>query len=924
MVSFEKQNARAWHAEPVDGVLAAWESTEHGLSQTEVARRQQKYGPNLLPERGATPVWKIVLRQFASPLIYILVAAAVVSAVIGDLKDASFIAAVLILNAIIGTYQEWQAERSSHALKKLLRMHAQVERDGEVREIMADEVVPGDVLWLESGNRVPADIRLLSSQGLEVDESLLTGESLAVGKDHAWKGLENATLADRLNMTYAGSLVARGRAKGVVVATGSATSVGQLALDVLGSGGGKPPLLARMERFTNYVAVGTLGTSAIIGGLGILLGGYTVVDTFFLVVALAVSAIPEGLPVAITVALAVATTRMAKRNVIVRQLTAVEGLGSCTLIATDKTGTLTCNELTVREVCLPEGQVFPVTGQGFLPEGEVQHSENRVDLAENAQLAATIRAVVLCNEADLHRSDGTWIWRGDAVDIAALSLGVKSDLHREQLLDTYPQVSSIPFEPEHQFAASFHQNGERAQVFVKGAPERVLDMCGHWLSDEKVSGTVAGTAQGVLRTTVPDTFSLSSRSRAEQVAVGMAARGLRVIAVASGQLTEPLRAENAPPQPTNLTLHGFLGMIDPLRAGAREAVADCHRAGVLVSMVTGDHRVTALAIARDLGLADRDDQVATAADVEGKSSDELAEMVQRVRVFARVTPRQKLQIVDAARKSGHFVAVTGDGVNDAPALRAANIGVAMGKAGTDVAREASELVISDDNFSSIVGGIEEGRIAYDNIRKVIYLLVSMGAAELLMVLLSVIAGHPIPLLPVQLLWLNLVTNGIQGVALAFEPGEGDSLRRKPRPPNESVFNRLMVERTVLAMLVVGVGGFGVYDIALRAGWSVTEARNLLLLTMVLFENFHIGNCRSETRSAFALSPLRSPVLFFGTLGAFLIHVAAMYVPFLQDALSTRPVVSLSWVVAIGVSVLIVPAVELHKWWWARRTNTGGV
>lgn len=902
MASFEKQAARAWHSEPVSRVLAAWETTEHGLGQTEVARRQQKYGPNLLPERGATPVWRIVLRQFASPLIYILVAAAIVSAVIGDLKDASFIAAVLTLNAMIGTYQEWQAERSSHALKKLLRMHAQAERDGEIREIMADEVVPGDVLWLESGNRVPADIRLLSSYGLEVDESLLTGESLAVGKDHTWTGPASATLADRLNMTFAGSLVARGRAKGIVVATGSATSVGQLALDVLSSGGGKPPLLARMERFTNYVAVGTLCASAIIGGLGILLGGYTVVDTFFLVVALAVSAIPEGLPVAITVALAVATTRMAKRNVIVRQLTAVEGLGSCTLIATDKTGTLTCNELTVREVCLPDGQVFPVTGQGFLPEGEVQHAGRRADLAESSQLAATIRTVVLCNEADLYHRNGDWVWRGDAVDIAALSLGVKTDLPRERLLDTYPQLSSIPFEPEHQFAASFHQNGERVHVFVKGAPERVLNMCGHHVSDNKASGTV------------------SSRTRAEQVAVGMAARGLRVIAVASGQLTEPLRPENAPPQPENLTLHGFLGMIDPLRAGAREAVADCYQAGVMVSMVTGDHRVTALAIARDLGLADRDDQVATAADVEGKSSEELAEMVQRVRVFARVTPRQKLQIVEAARKSGHFVAVTGDGVNDAPALRAANVGVAMGKAGTDVAREASELVISDDNFSSIVGGIEEGRIAYDNIRKVIYLLVSMGAAELLMVLLSVIAGHPIPLLPVQLLWLNLVTNGIQGVALAFEPGEGDSLRRKPRSPNESVFNRLMVERTAIAMLVVGGGGFLVYDLALRLGWSVTAARNLLLLTMVLFENFHIGNCRSETRSAFALSPLRSPVLFFGTLGAFLIHIAAMYVPFLQDALSTSPVVSSSWVVAIGVSVLIVPTMELHKWWWSKRVH----
>ncbi|MCU0878589.1 MAG: HAD-IC family P-type ATPase [Pirellulaceae bacterium] len=888
-----KQEIRPWHSESPELILGTLGATPRGLTRAEVERRQQEYGLNLLPEKGPTPLWLIVLRQFASPLIYILVAAAVVSALIGDLKDAAFIAAVLALNAVIGAYQEWQAEQSSHALKKLLRMHAQVERDGEVREVKAEEVVPGDILWLESGNRVPADIRLLSTHGLEVDESLLTGESLAVRKDSAWMGAPDATLADRQNMSFAGSLVARGRAKGVVVATGTATSVGQLALDVMGSGGGKPPLLDRMEQFTNYVAIGTLVAACAIGALGIVLGGYTLVETFFLVVALAVSAIPEGLPVAITVALAVATTRMARRNVIVRQLTAVEGLGSCTLIATDKTGTLTCNELTVREVCLANGDVYPVTGQGFAPQGEVQWAGQPVNLANHAGLAATIQSAVLCNEADLHHRDGEWVWRGDAVDIAALSLGAKVEIQRERALEEFPLVNSIPFEPEHQFAATFHQAGERVQVCVKGAPERVLDMCG-------------------------DELSSAERARLDKLALGMAARGLRVIAVACGQLTEALHPEEVPPQPKKLTFIGFLGMIDPLRAGAREAVAECHRAGVLVTMVTGDHRITALAIARDLGLADRDDQVATAADVDGKSIDQLADLVQRIRVFARVTPRQKLQIVEAARSAGHFVAVTGDGVNDAPALRAANIGVAMGKAGTDVAREASELVISDDNFSSIVGGIEEGRIAYDNIRKVIYLLVSMGAAELLMVLLAVITGLPVPLLPVQLLWLNLVTNGIQGVALAFEPGEGDSLRRKPRPPGEAIFNQLMIERTLVAMLVVGGGGFLVYDIALRLGWNVADARNLLLLTMVLFENFHVGNCRSETRSAFALSPLRSPVLFFGTLGAFLLHVIAMYVPFLQEMLTTQPIDPWLWGVALGVSVLIVPAVELHKWWWSKR------
>jgi magnesium-transporting ATPase (P-type) len=471
-------------------------------------------------------------------------------------------------------------------------------------------------------------------------------------------------------------------------------------------------------------------------------------------------------------------------------------------------------------------------------------------------------------------------------------------MERKMVIEACPQVGCIPFESERQFAATFHTCGGHTEVFVKGAPERVLDMCG-------------------------SRFSVTDRAQMEQMALAMAARGLRVIAVAAGQFVEPLRSGDIPSPPSDLTLLGFLGMIDPLRAGARQAVADCQRAGVLVSMVTGDHRVTALAIARDLGLAERDEQVVTAADLDNKSVEELAEMVQRVRVFARVTPRQKLQIVEAARSTGHFVAVTGDGVNDAPALRAANIGVAMGKAGTDVAREASELVISDDNFSSIVGGIEEGRIAFDNIRKVIYLLVSMGAAELFMVLLAVITGLPVPLLPVQLLWLNLVTNGIQGVALAFEPGEGDSLRKKPRPPDEAVFNRLMIERTLIAMFVVGGGGFLIYSIVLRLGWELTDARNLLLLSMVLFENFHVGNCRSESRSAFAFSPLRSPVLFFGTLGAFLIHVSGMYVPFLQDMLATKPVEPWLWGVAIGVSVLIVPAIELHKRWWAMRVTANG-
>lgn len=875
-------------------MLESLRATVDGLSDEEARQRRARYGPNQLPERGATPLYRIVLRQFANPLIYVLVAAAMVSLVIGDIEDAIFIGLVLLINAAIGAYQEAQAEKSSMALRKLLRMHAQVQRDGEICEIMADELVPGDIVWLESGNRVAADLRLLSTQGAEIDESLLTGESMAVSKDAAWVGEPASPLAEQHNMVFAGSMVTRGRAKGVVVATGTSTQVGQLAVDVMAVSGGQPPLLTRMERFTSHIATATLVISVAIGAIGMIVWRYSLTDTFFLIVALAVSAIPEGLPVAMTVALAVATSRMAKRNVIVRRLTAVEGLGSCTMIATDKTGTLTCNELTVRELRLPDGRKLMVTGEGFVPNGNVLDDGKPV-LDSDSMLMACVRAGVLCNESDLHPRDhgGAWIWRGDAVDIAILSLGHKLGIHREPLLESFPQIHQFPFEPEHQFAATFHRDGEKAFVVVKGAPERVLGMC-----------------------SAPQTPS--ERSVMEQAAIRMAEQGLRVIAVAQGEIDPALAMRDVPPRPSQLQWLGFLGMIDPLRPDARAAVAACHEAGVRVAMITGDHRVTALAIARDLGLANSDSQVATSEEIEGKSPQELGELVQRIRVFARVTPRQKLQLVNAAREAGHFVAVTGDGVNDAPALRAANIGVAMGKSGTDVAREASELVISDDNFGSIVAGIEEGRIAYDNIRKVTYLLVSMGASELLMVLLSVISGLPVPLLPVQLLWLNLVTDGIQGVALAFEPGEGDVLRRRPREPNEPIFNRTMIERILVAVLVVGIGGFAVFGLALHWGWSVDSARNLLLLTMVLFENFHIGNCRSETKSAFYLSPLRSPVLFFGTLGALLLHVVAMYMPMLQSTLKTEPVDLQVWCIVAAIAVLVVPAVEWHKWLIHRR------
>ncbi len=881
---------RNWFTMDLAAVLAALGTATGGLSCEEAASRLAHYGPNTLPRRKPPGLLEITLRQFRSPLIYLLAIAAVVSLLIGEAKDAAFILGVLLINAVIGTVQEARAERASQALQQLLRIRAAVRRSHRVLDVDAETLVPGDVVYLESGNRVPADVRLIEAHGLEVDESLLTGESLPVMKQADWSGSPGTPLADRLNMLHAGAMVARGRCHGVVVATGAESAIGSLALDVIHSEGGRPPLVERMEQFTRRIAMVVLVAAAGIAVMGVFLGRYAVTEMFMFGVALAVSAIPEGLPVALTVALAIGTTRMARRGVIVRQLAAVEGLGSCTLIASDKTGTLTCNELTVQQVRSADGCLYEVTGQGFVPDGRFLVDGLPVEPDQAAALADLARTVTLCNEGELLRRDDGWTWRGDPTDVALLTMAYKLGWRKEDTQERHAQINEIPFEPERQFSATFNRHGDEVRVHVKGAPERVLAML------------------------APGQDAEAPLAMARE----MAEAGYRVLAVAEGPAPADLRVADPPPVPAGLEFAGLVGMIDPLRPGVREAVAEAHEAGVATVMVTGDHPLTALAISRDLGLAHGADEVVTGADLVATAAESLPGLIARTRVFARVAPHQKLQIVTAAREAGHFVAVTGDGINDAPALRAANIGVAMGKSGTDVAREAAELVISDDHFGTITAGIEEGRIAYNNIRNVIYLLVSTGAAEVILVALALLFGSPIPLLPVQLLWLNLVTNGIQDVALAFEPGVGDERLSPPRPPREPVFNRLMIERTLVAAVFMGVVGFGLFQWCIAAGWSEAASRNALLMLMVLFENVHLFNCRSETRSAFTMSPLRSPVLMLGMIVAFSIHVAMTYLPVGNLLLSTQPVDLELWLWLLILSLPILLVMELHKLSWSLR------
>jgi magnesium-transporting ATPase (P-type) len=891
------------HALSIADVCRALATSPAGLTSTEVRARRDRFGRNELPESKAPGPLRVLLRQFSNPLVYILFVAAAISAAMRDWSDAAFILAVLSINAIIGCVQEFSAEKSARALQALSITKAYVVRDGEDHEVDATELVPGDAVLLEAGNKVPADVRLVGHSGIEVDESLLTGESLTSTKTPAPVHATATPVGDRANMAFAATLVTRGRAQGIVVATGTSTQIGRIASSLVASDTAKPPLLVRMERFTSRIAMGVTVAVVVLGAVSVARGS-SVPDVFLLAVALAVSAIPEGLPVALTVALSIGARRMARRKVIARRLVAVEALGSCTFIASDKTGTLTMNELTARRIVLPTGGEGEVTGHGVTPEGEVRVADADLALVERLAIAA-----VLCNDGFLGQRDDAWVHHGDAVDVALLAMAAKLGIGRAAVESASPRIFQIPFEPEHRFAATFHRVGEALHVSVKGANERVLAMC--------------------TRMAARDADVSIERAALEERADRLGSAGFRVLAFAAGEIEAAGReaSDIAPHELNGLVFLGFVAMIDPLRPEAKAAVVACQRAGIQVAMVTGDHPVTALAISRELGLADRSEQVVTGPVLARLASQGLPAMdavVREARVFARVDPTQKLQIVQSLIRLGHFVAVTGDGANDAPALRAAHIGVAMGERGTDVARESAELILTDDNFASIAAGIEEGRIAYGNVRKVIFLLVSSGAAEVLLFVMTIAAGLPAPLWPVQLLWLNLVTNGIQDVALAFEPAEGGELERPPRAPREPIFDRLMVERIVVTALVISVVGFFVYRWMLLQGWSVAMAQNGLLLLLVLFENVQAGNSRSETASLFTSSPLRNRVLLGGTIVAQLVHIAAMYTPGLRDVLHIQPISLDQWLVLLCLACMLFVVAELHKLIIRRRRLRRGV
>ncbi len=882
--------SKKFHFQPMDALFAEFDSSSRGLDGSQAAERLQNYGPNTLPTKPPPTLLQIFLQQFRNPLIYILGIAAIISVALGDTSDAVFIALVLMLNAIIGTSQEFSAEKSAQALRKMAAAKCMVERNGDAFEIDAETLVVGDIVWLESGRKVPADMRLFSSYSLEVDESLLTGESEPVMKSHDLILSEETSLADRKNMVFTGSLVTKGRGKGLVIATGLRTELGLIAESISHGEDSRPPLLIRMEKFTKKIAISLLIITLVMA-IYLFLKGQSWHEVLIFSVAVAVSAIPEGLPVALTVALSIASRRMARRNVIVRKLPAVEALGSCSFIATDKTGTLTVNQLTIQKIAFPDLPEIEVTGTGLNPEGRVSQAVG-VDSHQYTEMLASLVVIgTLCNESHLAQKDGKWIGYGDAVDLAFLVLAHKCGFNPNEIRDEYKMLKEIPFEPENQYAASLHGRASSQSLSVKGALEKVLPMCSNMLTQ---NGTVNLAASNI-----------------EQQAEALAVAGYRVLALAGK--THEQGMEDIEDELNELTFIGFVGMIDPLRPEAANAIDSCQRAGIDVAMVTGDHPITALAIARELKFAQDMNHVVTGPQLKQENSvEKKAALIGSAKVFARMEPQQKLEIVQHLIKGERFVAVTGDGANDAPALKAANVGVAMGQSGTDIAKETSDLIITDDRFATIVAGVEEGRIAYNNVRKVIYLLISTGIAEIILFSLALFFNTPLPLTAIQVLWLNLVTNGIQDVGLSFEPGEGDELSHKPRKPSEDIFDRLMLERIAISAAVMAIVTFAYYYQLISSGVEESSARNLTLLLMVLFENIMVGNCRSETKSAFRIKLLSNPILLVGTIIAQLIHIAALYIPTISDVLGTEPVSITEWLKLLLLASSVLAVMEVYK------------
>jgi len=891
-----EHRTECWHALEATDVRNSLSVATGGLDEAQAAERLAHYGPNRLPQAAPRSTLARLVAQFDNVLILVLIAAGVVAALLGHLVDAGVVFGVVLINGVIGFVQEGRAERALAAIRDMLAPRASVLRAGHRREVAVERIVPGDIVILEPGDRVPADLRLLRARNLRIEEAALTGESVPVEKS-----LEpvdpQAALAERACMAFAGTLVTAGQGTGLTVATGGMTELGRISALLEEVTTLETPLVRQMNVFAKRLTTAILVVCALVFLFGLLAHAYPAAELFMATVGLAVAAIPEGLPAVMTITLAIGVQRMAQRNAIVRRLPAVETLGSVTVICSDKTGTLTRNEMTVSAVVTAPG-VYEVSGAGYAPHGGFS-LDGREVAPESAPLLLEIsRAAGLCNDARLLEQDEEWIVHGDPMEGALLTLALKGGIELDAEGKRLARVDVIPFDADHRFMATLHHDHDgNALVYVKGAPERILDMCDTQASD------------GVALPLEPSLWHGAIER--------LAAKGQRVLAVATRQMPNSRAELRFADVESGLTLLGLLALVDPPRTEAAEAVGECRDAGIRVKMITGDHAVTAKAIAAQLGFQNVADTL-TGPDIETLTDEQLRARAADVDVFARAAPEHKLRLVQALQAAGHVVSMTGDGVNDAPALKRADVGVAMGRKGTEAAKEAAEMVLADDNFASIVDAVREGRTVYDNLKKTIGWTLPTNGGEALTIIAAILFGLTLPLTAAQILWINMATAVTLGLTLAFEPTEPDAMRRPPRDTAEPLLSRFLMWRVLFVSALFATAAFGVFWWAERNGRSLEEARTLVVNTIVVLEVFYLFSVRYLHASSLTLrGMLGTRAVLIGVGTVVVLQVAFTYLPPMQTLFGTRAVSFGEGASIILIGVALLAVLEMEKSVWRR-------
>lgn len=863
-----------YYSMTIDEILKKIQVDENGLSTKEANKREEKYGLNELPKKKKDSIFKIFFTELLDPIVLLLVIAIISSLTVGEIIDAIAIFMIVLIDLIIGTYEENKANVTAEALSKLVPENVKVVRDGKETVIDSKELTIGDYVYLESGDKISADMRIIESHNFTVDESILTGESTTIEKNKKTLPNKDIAIHSQSNMLFAGTNVVTGRAKAIVTRVGIKTEIGQIADTMNKTIEEKSPLTIRVEGFSKQISI-LIIILAIFLTILLISKGLSFQEILVSVIALAVSAMPEGLPLALTMALTIASNKMAKQKVVTKKLYSVESLGSCTVIASDKTGTLTVNEQTAKKILLPNNLEYEITGSGYNIDGNVV-GQKLIYAKEIAKLG------VINNEAKFTTKEHI----GDSIDIAFLVLGekMKSKIDNIEILET------IPYESANKYSAVFYKEKGETYCTIKGSLEVVTSFCN--------------------KTNLTTKFE---KKHLEDQNERLSSDGYRVIAIANGKIKE--KEEYTEKDIKDLTFMGLVGFIDPIRKEAINAIKQCNSAGIKVLMITGDHPLTAFKIAKDLKLASKIDEVTTGDEVEEylkKSEKKFDEFIKSKKIFTRVTPHEKLKIVESLKRQGEFVAVTGDGVNDALALKAANIGIAMGS-GTDIARETSKMIVMDDNFKSIVNGIVEGRVAYANIRKIIYFLISCGLAEVLFFALSILFNLPMPLVAIQLLWLNVVTDGIQDIALSFEKAEKNIMKEKPRSPKENLFDQTLIEEILISGITIGLIVFLLWAYLLKVtGLEVGIARGYVMALMIIIQNIHAFNCRSEKQSTFSISIRNNPIFIFGVLGSILLGLAVIEIPILSTFLKTTHLPYTNLIVLVLIGFIILFVMEIYK------------